>query len=109
MSDITEEPSEDISFDDLFVEWLGWFDEAMPDADAASFNTKFEEESYEFLAEKDRTSKLVEFVDTFATGLAWLDKVGFELSDFKEALINKLAINKQRTWELQADGTYHHV
>lgn len=89
----------------IVAHWLAWFDEAMADATPAAFVRKFAEEAGEFVD----SPSLEEAVDAFGCLIAWAHRSGHTQAEFLDTLRDKLAVNKQRAWQRQSDGTYKHT
>lgn len=66
---------------------------------------KLLEEAQEF---KDNPS-LEEAADCFISLLGAVDGQGWTLNQLAQAVTDKMAINRQRVWVQQPNGTYRHV
>jgi SAM-dependent methyltransferase len=100
-----KQPRRTNNFEDLMVEWCGWFREVMPDATPESFLRKVREEIEEFIEQPS----IEEMSDTLVTLVGWLDLSGYDLAQLLDASRAKLATNRGRTWVRLADGRYKHV
>ena len=96
-----EKPSNDIDL--LAGEVWGWAQSAFPDRTDASLFLKM----YSEIAEVIRSGgEAMELADLFILLLDYAVRKDVRLAD---AIRQKLAINRQRQWKVNTDGTMSHV
>lgn len=102
---MTEDYEVYLTHKEISLAWKNWFKKVMPDASTASFVIKLKEESQEFIEHPS----LEEAADVMACLWGWACRSGYSYEEFKQAYLRKLHKNHDRKFELQEDGTYHHV
>jgi len=90
------------SFEELFAQFIQFSETTFIGAEAESYLNKLKEETKE-LTESPNMEELADCM------LVLIGLSRFLPGDLKTALTDKINKNINRTWELQKDGTYHHV
>jgi len=95
---------------DVAVEVTDWF-EQLQVQQGLTFSLdkqalKFRNEALEFAAEPERMDEAADVMISLL-GTLWMQ--GKDLADLAQAVADKLAVLRLRTWATAADGTYQHV
>lgn len=97
-----------LGLESLILEWMSWFDEAMPEITPLGLERKIVEEHNEFHDAATNEEAGTEAVDTLITLWRWCCVV-LGPRYVEQQLLKKLNINKGRTFVKMPNGTYHHV